>query len=292
MNLRKLLEAGHEAQGAAKAIKEKENAGKLRIGSVGAVCADGEIRGVCHRVALLRKLGIEEKAGLHTKIMWNSGELSEINIERLLTAAGLTPTTQDSVTLPVTEEVSVSGHPDMLVEVEGVKYGIELKAIFSYNTASLVYLDKKPKNENLIQAAAYSMAADRPWILLYTNPNYFSVPFYDKKKTQEKSLKPFYAIFYLRWENDFLWYRHEDEEWTETVVTKEGIREYYQLVSEMEVQEDLGPRVVDSYVNGDKSKYGDPCKFCFASAACNDWDNNKNFADWKENCKSALAETE
>lgn len=290
MNLRELLVKGHEAQGIAKAEKEEANRGKLRIGSVGAICTDNEIRGVCHRIALLRKLGIEEKAGLHTKVMWNHGETSEINVERVLTAAGLTPSTQDAVTLAVTDEISVTGHPDMLVEVEGVKYGIELKAIFSYNTAALVYLDKKPKNENLIQAATYSMAADRPWILLYSNPNYLSVPFYDKKKTQEKSLKPFYAIFYLEWRGETLWYRHEDEQWTETLVSRQGILDYYGLVAEMETKQDLGPRVVDSYVNGDPSKWGDACKFCVFSSACGDWDNNKNYPDWIENCKSAVTE--
>jgi len=290
MNLRTILEAGHKAQSEAKAAKEVEKRGKLRVGSAGAVCSDGEIRGTCHRVALLRKLGIEETPGLHTRIMWGIGEVSEINAERVLTAAGLTVDMQQSLKLPVGDEF-VHGTPDVITEIEGQKYGIELKSIFSYNTAALVYLDRKPKNENLIQALTYGMAANLPWMLVYTNPNYFSVPFYDKKKTQLKSLIPFYAIFYTKWVNDVAYYRHEDEpEWTETFITKDGIQDYFLMVSEMEQKKELGPRYVDSYVNGDPSKWGDACKFCPFSAACNDWDNNKNFDDWIDNCKSVVSE--
>jgi hypothetical protein len=282
MDLRAILEAGHAAQAAAKAEVEKDKRGTLRVGSVGAVCTDNQIRGVCHRVALLRKLGVEEEAGLGTRIMWAAGEVSEISMERVLTAAGHTVDMQYPVTLEVTPEIKVSGHPDVIVDG---KFGLELKGVFGYSTAALVYLDHKPKNENLIQAATYSMAAGLPWALVYTSPSYWSVPFYDKKKTELKSLPPFYAVFYLEWRDQELWYRHEDEtEWVKTLVTKQGIKDFYVLVSEMDTAKELGPRVVDSYLNGDPSKWNDPCKFCPWSSACDKYDMDKDFDTWLQTC--------
>ncbi len=286
MNLRELLVKGHEAQGVAKTTKEEANRGKLRIGSVGAVCADNEIRGVCPRVALLRKLGIEKPAPLFTRIMWNLGEVGEINFERVLNAAGVEVLSQELIELDV-DGTKVTGHPDALIEVDGVKYGIELKSIFSFNTAALVSLSRKPKNENFIQAMAYSLATGLPWKLLYTNPNYIN-GYHNKKYTK---LLPFYTVFDLKWEKGVAYYKHEEEtEWVETLVTEESIKDFYRLVLEQDAKKRLGPRPTGNYVCGGKAQYPDMCGICDFSAACSDYDVHGNYDDWLTNCKSATTE--
>lgn len=286
INIRKMLEDGHANRAA---NRDPGDPNAYRVGSSGAVCTDGQIRGVCPRVALLRSLGVEEKPSLATRNMWLHGEASEWVWEQVLTAAGVEFDMQREVTWMI-GDIKVTGHPDLVVKQEGQEYGIELKGVFSYNTASAVFLDNRPKNENVIQALAYSLALNLPWSLVYTSPSYWSVPFWDKKKTTLKSLPPFYKIFDLRWdENDAAQYKSEDGEWVTTLVTKEGIREYYQLLHEMKTKKELGPRPTAHYIDGTEEKWGgDACTFCPFKKACDHWDSNKDYDVWLEMCKAAV----
>lgn len=285
IDIRKLLEAGHAALAAS---RDPGDPAAYRVGSSGAVCTDGQIRGVCPRVAVLRNLGIEEQPDLGTRIMWSNGEASEWNWDRVLTAAGAEFDMQREVTWMI-DDIKVTGHPDLIIKQEGQEYGVELKSVFSYNTAASVFLDDRPKNENVIQALAYSTALGLPWSLVYTNPSYWKVPFYDKKKTDLKSIPPFYRIYELQWsEAGTAQYRSEGGEWVDTLITQDSIRQYYQLLNEMQAQQELGPRPTAHYIDGTDEKWGgSACTFCPFAKACDHWDNNKDYGAWIELCKTA-----
>ena len=287
IDIRSILVAGRDALRKQHDDKSAGN-NNYRVGSSGAVCSDGEIRGICPRIALLRRLGIEEPPSLGTQVMWGHGEASEWDWERVLTASGAEFDMQRDISWDI-DGHTVTGHPDVIVKQDGQEYGIELKGVFSYNTAAMVLLDKRPKNENIVQSLCYSLATGLPWYLVYTSPSFWKVPFYDKKKTELKSLPPFYQIFTLEWRDDTAWYKHEDGEWTKTLITKESLRDYYRMLAEMEQTKKLGPRPTAGYVDGTDPKFGnDACFFCPMKDACDRFDMNGRYDEWLDMTKEIV----
>lgn len=291
INIRKAQLAGHDALANARAEKSVATAGHPRVGSAGCVAEDGNVYGICPRIALARQLGIEETPGLHTRIMWKAGEHNE-NAWNEVLDAGIPPdlTRQtaeisfriDDVPLPVL------GHPDVVyADANGPRYGLELKGVYGYTTAVLVALEGRPKNENLIQAAAYShFMSKMDWALCYTSAAYVKLNHWDHKEHGVKSIVPFYRTFYLVWDDDELLYRDEQsDELMSTVVTGKGIEDYYRLVEEMKASKDLGPRPSSHYVCGKQNKWGreSMCGLCPFKAACDKYDGDKNFDVWIAN---------
>lgn len=241
--------------------------------------------GTCSRKALLRALGVDKQVELHTDIMFKAGgEANEWHWERLLKEAGVdfirgndTP-----VTLRVRGlEVPVSGRPDIiLMENKVPSRVLELKGVFSFNTAALV-TKGRPKNDNLLQAAAYSLALEVPADLCYTSASFVNVPGYAMKE-YGKSLKPFYKVFNLEWGETLRYKDTEGGEWVDTKVTKESIYDYYRLVDEMRRERTLGPRVSADYLDGTPHKFGEAadCKYCDFSHACERYDSNQDFNEW------------
>jgi hypothetical protein len=290
INIRSLLEKGHAALAAEHAAKEQALRGHPRIGSAGIVAADGNVYGTCHRKALARELGIEIPAELHTDIMWKAGESNEWHWARILGKAGckLMPTDQDKIKHKIEGvPLYLLGSPDVRIladDTTGPVMGLELKGIFGYTTAELVYLRNTPKNDNLIQAATYSYCLGLPYALCYTNANYFPVNFFDRKKYDGlKSIPPFYRIFYMEWRDDVLWYRDEtQEQWVKTIITPQAIEDFYRLKEEMKARKDLGLRVMTNYVGGKEDRWGPhgACGLCEFKAACDRYDSNKDYDEW------------
>lgn len=291
IDIRKILLAGRQELRRQHDEKNEGNT-NYRIGSSGAICKDNQIRGVCLRIALLRQLKLEEQPSLGTQIMWAAGETNEMDWERVLTAAGVQFDMQRDIVWEIAPGVTVSGHPDVIIKDGDQEYGVELKGIFSYNTAASVYLDKRPKCSNVIQAMAYSAATGLPWMLAYTSPSYWKVPFYDKKRTDLKSLPPFYQLFTLEWRDDTVWYKHEDGEWVETLVTRQGIEDYYKMLAEMQQTKKLGPRPTAHYIDGTDEKWGgDACVFCPFASACTAYDGSRDYDAWLGMVKGIVDET-
>lgn len=291
IDIRKAQLAGHAALRHARAAKESDLAGHPRIGSVGCVADDGTVYGVCPRIALARQLGIETKPALKTQIMWKAGEANEDTWNTVLDAGlpdGLTRN-RDGISIAAYVDgvlLSVLGHPDVVYEdSRGVPVlGIELKGVFGRSTAVLVAQHGHPKNENLIQAAAYSHFMGKlDWALCYTSASYVSV--------NGKSIEPFYRTFYLEWTGpgrDRLCYRDEDADApVETVIMGRGIEDYYRLVQEMQTSKDLGPRPSSHYVDGTPNKYGRDamCGLCEFRAACDRYDGSKDYGAWLDDIK-------
>lgn len=301
LNIRQLLEDGHAKLKEQHAAKEVALRGHPRIGTSGIVTEDGQVHGTCHRKALARNMGLELPAELYTDLMWKGGEANEGHWERIIALGlpegySLTPRDATDVKAAIEGvEKEVLGHPDMVIrDSSGADVmGFELKGIFGYSTAVQVFFEGTPKNENLIQAAAYSAALGLPYALCYTSYCYTSLNFYDKKKYGVSSIKPFYCIFYMEWRGDELWYRDERKtEWVRTSITSKGIEDYYRLVQEMKQAEDLGPRVNSHYVNGTDNKWGEQsaCGLCEFKAACDRYDVDRDFDSWIGTVKQVCTE--
>lgn len=300
-DVRKAQLAGHDALRARKSSSEARVAGHPRIGSVGCVAADGEVYGVCPRIALARQLGIEEEPELKTLIMWKAGEANEDIWNRVLDRGiphTLVRTEGHYIKAPI-EGVALEllGHPDVVyadVTTKEPVCGIELKGIFGASSAISVALEGRPKNENLIQAAAYSHFMGKlDWALCYTSANYTPVNHWEQKTYGVKTIEPFYKTFYLEWRGDALWYRDEDAaEAVETVITGRGIEDYYRLVQEMQDSKDLGPRPSSHYVDGTSNKWGreSMCGLCDFRKACDRYDGDGDYDGWIESLKQQTGE--
>lgn len=271
----KLLEEGHALLNADRDESEKAKAGNLRVGSAGCVTQDGKVYGNCHRKSLARLLGSDEGVDTPTRIMWQAGELNESAWLDVLSKSwqGKIRCETD---IPVEFEVGgvkVTGRPDMvLCDAEDTpQFLLELKGVFGISTANSVALKNTPKTENLIQAAAYMMLLGVPGALCYTSRSYVQVG--------PTKLRPFYKIFYLQWVDGVLEYRGDDQNtFTRTVITEQGIRDYYALVVEMRDKKTLGPRPAEFSATNEKLKYG-PCGLCYLAKNC---DRNENvYADWE-----------
>lgn len=281
---RQHLESGLAALATAKSRSESANATNLRVGSAGVVI-DGEVYGTCHRKALARQLGVEEQVGLPTHIMWEGGLAYESGWNRALAGVGKRDV-ELRVDIPGVPAPLV-GHPDLVLD--GV--GIEHKGVFSYSTAAQVWFESRPKNENLIQAATYSHFLNMPFELWYTSASYYSIPNYDKARYGGGSIKPFYKGFALTWRMDGrLLYTPEDGETVVTQVTGERIADFYRLVSEMPVREDLGPRPTATYLDGTPNKWGtlSACEFCPFKGSCDQYDRDKDYKQWIDNITEAI----
>lgn len=281
IDIRSLLETAHAAKQQAKQDELNEQEPAYRVGSSGCIDADGNIYGGCHRISHARFIGKETPPEFHMQIMFAAGESNEdVWIKRLEQSGykGKILRHDDCLVDVQIEGVDARlvGHPDIVLADEDGNYlqVLELKGIYGNSTAVSVMLDDKPKDDNLIQAAVYSMCLDVPAILCYTCANFTSVNFFDQKKYGVKSIPPFYKMFYLQWMDDQLQYRSETSaNWVSTVITKEGIKDYYRLLTEMNFNKDLGPRPISKSVDGSALKW-DKCKYCDFSKLCDEKETN------------------
>jgi hypothetical protein len=287
-----MLDAAQAARDKKKDEEEKLKRGNLRIGNSGVVTDDGRVLGTCHRITLARLLGIEEAKSRATKILFQAGELLEEGFAQLLTESGAAKVLR-SDDISIETEVNgrkLTGRPDVVLADENGKpvLGLEHKGVLSLGTAQTVYLDKKPKPENLAQTGAYSHYLGIPFVLHYTNASYYPLYPSDKKKYGMSSIGPFYRMFYTEWRDGTLYYRADDsEEWVKSLVTAKGIEDYFKLVNEMVTSKDLGPRVSSDYMDGTPNKWDKPgdlpsnCKFCFKARDCDKYDAGQiSFDEW------------
>lgn len=259
-----------------------------RIGSAGCIGTDGAIYGTCPRKALLRQEGLELPVPLYTDLLWKWGEANEHHWSRLF-AGGLplevtvAPEVVIKRTVPGCE-LPVEGHPDAVLLHKGEPVmGVELKGCFGHSTAAALTFDNMPKNANVIQTAAYSRHLDcLPFALVYTSGAYVKTSDWEKNRYGMSSIKPFYKTFYLEWKGAALVYREEDDGVeVSTVVTQDGIDQFYQLIEEMREKRDLGPRPSSHYISGKKNRWGpqSDCGLCEFRDVCDA--HESDYPAWK-----------
>jgi len=164
------------------------------------------------------------------------------------------------------------------------RHGLELKLVSSVWTARDILVTDIPKMNHLIQAAHYSMALDIPFDLWYTCRADFAVGsgweqnvFKKGKDIPEmeiskdgsvKKITPFARGYSLSWDaNGRLSYRSlASNKQTETIITKDSIRLFYNTVAEVDQTGILPKKVVGLKGNG-QSSYN-PCDFCVLKQTC------------------------
>jgi hypothetical protein len=177
-------------------------------------------------------------------------------------------------------------------------------------TAIAVHLKRIPKSDHLIQTAHYSWKLDIPFTLLYTSRvNWAMQGFSPGAKTKWKTWKhvqyeeytdrktggqavrtfnllPFDAPFLLQWDaSDTLLIRHEQEQaWTKTNITKQGINDYYSYLAMCLINSVLPTRPSRKNVFGE-SEY-DPCqaKYCEYTEVCKKGDD-QGFQCWLDHAR-------
>jgi hypothetical protein len=269
--------------------KENGKQGWFRVGTSGAV-VEGHVIGTCHRIGLLRFLGIQGEANEITRAIWDSGEANEFVWERALEADGTYTVLRDK-DIPIQFDVRGtpgSGSPDIVLAKDGIPvYGIELKIVESSQSAVGLWLDKKPKADNLIQAAHYAMRLNIPYSLVYTYNGISDFPYWAIKKygiAPKTKLQPFKMEFGVEWRDDRLWYTTMDGKEVKTSIDKQSIENYYEMILDMQAGQDLYLPYTSLEVDKSSMPF-DKCKYCTFSEACTDYESHNDYNRWLDDSK-------
>jgi hypothetical protein len=268
--------------------------------------------GACHRKALARFLGHETPVNPDSQIFFDAGIANEYIWEvRFRQALAHNPEYKDlqikleeecPVVWHTADGVPVTGRPDLMLWTKGDDptpvVGYELKNIGAVKSAVSKYVEDKPAIDNLVQAAHYSLEHDCPFVLVYSYRGRGFVgglgawiarkhgkvhmlkehpqnPYPSgKARPSEYSIEP-YTIkeFRLGWENGNLYYLKENDERVDTPITADGIRRYYNAITEMRDNKDLFVRVSRLQLDGTPMPW-DPCMNCELKEACDQFEND------------------
>lgn len=280
MKGRKIAAEEHQALEVAKQ-------GTLRAGSSGALIGQHVI-GKCHRLSLARYLGLQEPHDDHTYTIFESGNANE-EVWLSKVQKGWDGTVTGEAAYPISWEIDgkrVTGRPDLVfLDIEGnPQFGVELKVVESIQSATSLYFENKPKTDNLIQAAHYSLKFNLPWILVYTFSGIGQPPFWAIKKfniPKTFKLQPFKLEFKLFWQDGVLGYQTQQGNIIMTDVTAQSIEDYFQLVVDMDREKDLYLRHSSLDVNLQGQGWR-ACDYCSAKSACDSYEQHGNFELWTD----------
>jgi hypothetical protein len=295
---------GREIEQREHAEAEVHKKGTLRGGSSGCLTDQGEVYGTCHRQALARFKGYQSEIEEISYTWFDAGYANEDAWMQKLTksveAMGpdfeLKAEEECPIKWEVKDGVMVTGRPDIMIFEKGKPIlGLELKVVCAVNSAVNLYCEDKPKINNLIQAAHYSMAHGCPFTLVYSFRNRSRVPgwaerykdklnlSYEKTFTSAKTgrsftrreytIEPFTKEFLVGFEDDRVYYIKENGERVDTPLTASGIRRYYELIVDMDKEKKLHTRITSKDLSGKLLPY-DPCNYCPFKDACDDFEND------------------
>jgi hypothetical protein len=303
---RKLLDLGRRKQQEDHDVKEADKLNTYRVGS-GGIFYNNSTVGCCHRVALARFYGIEQPISDDKQLMFSEG-LGNEHLTQLDLEAGNDGTykllREDycPVSWTTAAGTQVTGRPDFVLADKDNKYlaGLELKAICSIWTARDVYTNRQPKLGHLIQAGHYSYKLNIPFELLYiSRVNHAIVgdwvkSFFAKNlsraielndKGEPKNVLPFDSHFELEFNTnsgDTLCFRNLETKlsdgWTPSIVTKEGIDNYYAFLDYLRENKELGPRPNTVEIDGTPCKGWTNCKYCEFAPMCDK--SERNYERW------------
>jgi hypothetical protein len=300
-----LYQQGRNVEIKEHAEAEVTKKGTLRGGSSGCLTDHGDIYGTCHRMALARYKGFQPEIEEISYTWFDAGFANEDawmkKLGKTVEAMGPDYELKAEEECPIVWEangVKVTGRPDIMIFEKGVPIlGLELKVVCAVNSAISIYCEDKPKINNLIQAAHYSMAHNCPFNLVYSFRNRSIAPgwasrFKDKLTVKEKIfpprmrkdgtygkefvkreyiIEPFTKEFRVGFEGDKVYYIKDNGDRVNTPLTGEGIRRYYELIVDMEKDKDLHTRIAQTDLEGKLLPY-DPCNYCPFKDACDDFE--------------------
>jgi hypothetical protein len=173
--------------------------------------------------------------------------------------------------------------------------GLELKSVASVWTSRSVLFEGEPKLAHLAQAGHYAWKLNVPFKLIYKQYALQSMPDFAAKffpaqgkplsehidynpQGKPKAIKPFEIVYDLEYgQNGKLRYRREGtKSWTESIVSREDIERYYEFVSKMGPDQNLGPRPLTLGTDGEAKKFTN-CAYCPLDKTCK---TEKVYADW------------
>lgn len=236
--------------------EEVKKLGNLRGGETGCMLPDGKVgKSTCMRLVYARQqgldLGFAGETPWQTELMWSGGRLNEDDwtnsLQRSWVDAGKGSIKREDE-IPVAWQTAngtwVRGRPDIvLLDNQGEPVlGQEHKGIFSGWTARDV-LNLKPRVDAILQGGHYAMEIGAPWELHYTNrtnfelPGRYAIPVESPELSYEYTLDgrpfrmkitPFLRSWTIRWADGRLYLNNQL-----TVITESGIRDYYEVLSEL-----------------------------------------------------------
>lgn len=213
-----ISEAGQKNAGKEHDKAESNKLHCLRVGSSGCITPQGEFFGQNPYVVLARFMGYSTPIDMGTRNIFDTGFANEAIWEANISASGLEwGSGEDHPVVTRIGDYPLTGRGDIILT--GLKEGIELKAICSSNTIR-IFNTQSPKPDNLIQSAAYSYYLGMPWTLVYTAGfNHYG-------------LKAGKIEFPIKIENGTVFFRRPDGEIVETIITIQGIEDYYKAIIE------------------------------------------------------------
>lgn len=245
--------------------------------------------GTCHRIALARLVGLQEPIGITTRAIFDSGEANEYVWSRALQAEGNYQVWHDA---GIPDEFKIKWHtegnlgtgtPDILLGVNNTPViGIELKVVESIQSATSLLTSKKPKVDNLLQAAHYSMRLGIPFILVYTFNGTGDWPYWAIKKfniPRGSKVPPFKMQFLVEWTEAGLTWRGDSGEVHALPIQQSSIEDYYKLLLEMKDQKDLYLRYPSIEADGSSMPF-DKCSYCSVSDACSEYETKGDYDLW------------
>lgn len=286
----KLFLEGRKIASAEKSQQEQTKVGTLRAGNSGALVGEHVI-GKCHRLSLARFLGLEEPKEDGTYCIFESGEANEDVWKAKVIKSWPGKVTGD-VDYPMAWEidgVKITGRPDLvfLGTDDKPEFLVELKVIESVQSAASLFYERKPKTDNLLQAAHYSLKFGMPAILVYTFSGKGDIPFWCIKKyniPKGVKMSPFKMEFTLFWQDGVLGYVDQDGESVMTIITAQSIEDYYKLILDMQREEDLYLRASSLDVHGGQQPWNS-CDYCSLNEVCNGYDAHGNFGLWVDEAR-------
>lgn len=280
------------------AAGEIKKLGILRAGSTGLLLPNGSVVGKCARQTYLRLEGIEAgEDDASREFMFAAGRTNEDSWVDLFLRAGIAKEDiRREEEVPISWKTRsgriVSGRPDIVLgEQRGGEWtpikGVELKLVSSLWTARDVAIKQEPKAMHLMQAAHYSWKlGDLPFELWYTSRADFAINGWAQKQFPQQGQKgarycqynekgeplktiPFIVGYELAWNKGVLEYRclTDKGDWVQTIVTKQAISDYFELVDEMTRSDSLPPRPANLSATGEKGGYS-ICSYCPLQQVC------------------------
>lgn len=216
--------------------RERSKIGILRVGNAGCMIDKERCIGASPQTTLARFLGYQLPSEA-SQAYFDGGIDNETVWETNLRAAGIAFKREEEIpvvhTLPCGTQVT--GRPDIVTGVGNFtpELMLELKASqATKSSAEKLYLEK-PSTEHLIQASTYSMFLGIPAILVYTSNVSGGINNWWTKKEVGDLDATFGKIeFKLGWEDGHLYYMKGGLR-VETVVTQQGILDYYSNIVKM-----------------------------------------------------------
>lgn len=316
VNIEEVFRKGIETIVGEQRALEATKVGSLRAGNTGSVLPDGTIMGKCQRLTYLRYKGVNvEEADYQRELMFEGGRGNEDLWVAVLERGWQGPILREEET-PIrwqtSNGINVTGRPDIVLAgtLNGETIpvaGIELKLMSSMWTVRDV-LNGKPKTPHLLQAAHYSWKLGVPFQLWYTSRADFAIigwaqKFFPKKgerfseycdyneKGDIKKVGPFKMGFDLAIIDGVLNYRRigdaEGTKYTPTIITTEGIRKYYELVSTIDATQSFGPVARNLDADGSDASW-EFHAYCELGALCCKYTPKDTPDAWVEKVKESL----